>query len=89
MRDALYFAYTDLIRCIKDDRYKLIEYAGSIRHTQLFDLRQDPAEKQNLYGQKEHAAIVDRLRLELLHFRDQWDDRQHRLGEAFWSRCSI
>ncbi|MDW7658953.1 MAG: sulfatase-like hydrolase/transferase [Bacillota bacterium] len=89
VRDTLYFAYTDLIRSVKDDRYKLIEYAGNIRQTQLFDLLQDPAERQNLYGQEDHAAIVDRLRLELMNFRDQWDDRQHRLGDAFWSQCSL
>jgi arylsulfatase A-like enzyme len=89
VRESLYFAYTDLIRSVKDDRYKLIEYAGNIRQTQLFDLLKDPAERQNLFGQEDHAAIVDRLRLELMNFRDQWDDRQHRMGDVFWSRCSI
>ncbi|MCL2479267.1 MAG: sulfatase-like hydrolase/transferase, partial [Treponema sp.] len=34
-RDKLYFAYSDLIRSVKDDTYKLIEYRKNINATQL------------------------------------------------------
>jgi len=89
VRDTLYFAYTDLIRAVKDDRYKLIEYTGPIRKTQLFDLIQDPLERHDLARQAEQAATVTRLRRELVRCRDLWDDRRHPLGQTFWERCSI
>ncbi|MCK9254095.1 MAG: sulfatase-like hydrolase/transferase [Clostridiales bacterium] len=89
VRETLYFAYTDLVRSVKDDRYKLVEYVGQTRQTQLFDLLEDPYEQNNLAGQENHADTVDRLRRELIRCRDEWDDRQHPLGQAFWERCPI
>lgn len=86
LRETLYFAYRDLIRSVKNDRYKLIEYTGSVRETQLFDLENDPIELNNLYGQKEYDAIVHSLRNELMRSRDDWDDMQHPLGKTFWEK---
>jgi hypothetical protein len=46
-RDTLSLAYRDLMRSIRDDRWKLIRYP-QINHTQLFDLQNDPGEMRNL-----------------------------------------
>jgi arylsulfatase A-like enzyme len=89
VRDSLYFAYCDLIRSVKDERYKLIEYAGQVRETQLFDLECDPHELVNLYGQPTYDAVVSRLREELLRHREEWDDRRHPLGASFWANCEL
>jgi arylsulfatase A-like enzyme len=86
LRPTLYFAYTDSIRSIKNDKYKLIEYTGLVRETQLFDLRNDPFETNNLYGQKDYEPTVQQLRLELIQQRDAWDDQLHPLGRSFWEK---
>jgi arylsulfatase A-like enzyme len=88
IRPSLYFAYADLVRSVKDGRYKLIEYrspAGLIR-TQLFDLWEDPLEKFSLAGQAEFSEIETNLRAELFRHRDAWDDMLHPRGQEFWSR---
>jgi arylsulfatase A-like enzyme len=88
-RDTLFFAYTDSIRSVKNDRYKLIEYAGAGRQTQLFDLQSDPGELNNLYGKPEAAAIVSELRQLLARYRDEWNDQDHRFGQSFWSKVDL
>lgn len=89
IRETLYFAYNDLIRSVKDKRYKLIEYAGKVRKTQLFDLETDPCEVNDLYGILKYDGIVEKLRKELYRFRDEWEDMSHPLGKAFWEKYSL
>jgi arylsulfatase A-like enzyme len=55
VRDALYTAYRDCQRAVRDDRWKLIRYP-LVDRTQLFDLAADPHELSNLAGKPEHAA---------------------------------
>lgn len=89
-RETLYFAYTDMLRGVKNRRYKLIEYASEIcRRTQLFDLDEDPGEINNLFGKDEYGDLVNELRLQLFRFRDEWDDMSHPLGRKFWKRYGI
>jgi arylsulfatase A-like enzyme len=57
-RDALFTAYRDVQRAVRDDRWKLIEYPR-IGKTQLFDLRSDPHETADLAGR---PAVARRLR---------------------------
>jgi arylsulfatase A-like enzyme len=85
-RETLYFAFTEKIRSVKDRRYKLIEY----RHkgnklTQLFDLDTDPNELTNLHGKQEYSEIEERLRGELHHYKQAWDDEAHPMGKTFWN----
>jgi len=91
VRDALYFAYTDKHRAVRDDRHKLIEYVVNGRHsmTQLFDLAEDPWELTNLASDAAHAGTVDLLRAEMVRCRDAWDDQATSWGETFWSACSF
>ena len=44
IRKELYFAYGDLIRSAKDERYKLIQYRYQKERCKLFDLWEDPDE---------------------------------------------
>ncbi|MBT3275826.1 MAG: sulfatase-like hydrolase/transferase, partial [Spirochaetales bacterium] len=91
-RETLYFAYTDKIRAVKDDRYKLMEFVHNGNRTSLlFDLRKDPAELANLIGTEGMADTAAELRKELFRFRDEWDDERHPLGKEYWTgfRASV
>jgi len=85
-RDYVYLTYESLVRAVKDDRYKWIEYRmnGATHHTQLFDLLTDPWEMNNLQGDPQYAAIESRLIQQLHAFRDAWDDHTHPTGSKFW-----
>ncbi len=54
-RQELVFGYRQVQRAIRDDRWKLIRYP-QVNRTQLFDLQNDPQEKNDLYGKSESAA---------------------------------
>ena len=84
-RKTLYFAYTDKIRSVKDDRYKLMEFVHEGQKTSLlFDLENDPWELANLIGTAGYAETTEGLRKELYQFRDAWDDEKHHLGAGYW-----
>lgn len=57
IRDILYTGYRNVQRSIRDDRWKLIRYP-LVDRTQLYDLRVDPHELNNLADQPNHAAKV-------------------------------
>ncbi|MFO0938757.1 MAG: sulfatase-like hydrolase/transferase [Gemmataceae bacterium] len=59
-REQLIFAYRNLQRAVRDDRWKLIRYP-LVNQTQLFDLKSDPDETKNLADRPEHAETVKRL----------------------------
>ena len=82
-RDAIYYHYYeypaehDVRRHygIRTDRYKLIHFYGhDVNAWELFDLKTDPHELHNLYGQPGYEALQRQLhrRLELLQI--QYDD---------------
>lgn len=83
--DALYLAFQGRIRGVMDERYKLIEYrTEDLKLTQLFDLQQDPWEKNNCFDIDGYQAVTARLRARLLALRDEWGDAQSRHGQVFW-----
>jgi arylsulfatase A-like enzyme len=59
-RPHLMFAYRDLQRAVRDDRWKLIRYP-QVDRTQLFDLRGDPYETTNLADRPGQASRVRAL----------------------------
>lgn len=88
VRETLYFAYMNLHRAVRDGRYKLIEYVvEGERHTQLFDLHEDPLEMHNLADEPAHAGRLACLRDELLRLREVYGDNRE-LESAFWTGYS-
>ena len=86
IRNMLYFAYTDKQRAIKNKEFKLIEYCVRRKHsmTQLFNLKKDPWELDNLADQGGFADTVRELRADMHKLRDDWDDKESRWGKKFW-----
>ncbi|MFI3207244.1 MAG: sulfatase-like hydrolase/transferase, partial [Clostridia bacterium] len=90
-RKDLFFVYNDLLRSVKDEQYKLIEYRPSKEYntslvrTQLFDLKNDPSEINDLYGKEEYKEVVNKLRERLQEYRKEWGDDNHRYGQQFWA----
>lgn len=73
-RDELVFGYRQVQRAIRDDRWKLIRYP-QVNRTQLFDLQNDPEEKNDLFGKSEHSAkaadLLARLEKALTDYGDK------------------
>lgn len=59
-RSEMVFAYRQVQRAIRDERWKLIRYP-QIDKTQLFDLQADPFETTDLAARPEHAAKVQEM----------------------------
>ena len=95
VRDVVHLAYREIMRGVRDERYKLIEYVTPTgRRTQLFDLQEDPFEMNDLSASEEHASEITRLREELVKWRDEMGDQGAEtiaLGsnEKFWDKVEI
>ncbi len=74
-RQQLMFAYRQVQRAVRDDRWKLIRYP-KINKTQLFDLQTDPDEVANLVDQPAHAAKVAELMALLAKEQKQFGDTE-------------
>jgi arylsulfatase A-like enzyme len=72
-RTTMMFAFRDIQRGLRDERWKLIRYP-QVDRTQLFDLRDDPAEITNLATRPEHAARVAAMTATLTAEMKRWDD---------------
>ena len=59
-RQSLFLPYQDLMRAVRDERYKLIVYP-KVNHRQLFDLADDPDELRNLAADPAHRQTLERL----------------------------
>jgi arylsulfatase A-like enzyme len=61
-RDTLFHAYVNFQRAVRTEDWKLILYnVEGERHTQLFDVRNDPFETRNLAGDAGQRARVKDL----------------------------
>ena len=58
-----------------DGRYKLMHFYR-IDEWELYDLKADPREMRNLYGDARHASTVERLKAELARLRDHYKDHE-------------
>jgi len=50
---------------IRTDRYKLIRFYGAANFWELYDLKNDPNEMKNIYGEKAKAALTAELKQKL------------------------
>ncbi len=81
-RDALYYHYYEypaehMVKRhygVRTDRYKLIHFYNDIDVWELYDLKNDPAEMHNIYGQEGTAEIVRQLKQRLVQLQEQYDD---------------
>ncbi len=94
-RDHLSFAFMSWQRSVYDGQHKLIEYCvDGKRTTQLFDLKTDPEEIENLAAKPESEAILIRLRKLLVEEKERLNDGNtpypftDKMGEDFWETYS-
>jgi len=68
VRDSVFLPFTDTMRAVRDERWKLIVYPR-INHQELFDLKNDPGERHDLAAKKprEVARLTALLR--------EWQER--------------
>lgn len=83
-RDNLFFAYNELIRSVKDERYKLIQYRTVIKKDQLFDLKEDPMEMNDLSSDPKYKDKINELKELLQKYKVEWDDLSHPYGKKYW-----
>ena len=62
-------------RGVRTERYKLIHYYEAPEEFECYDLQEDPGELHNLYGDPQHAALVQQLRQRLDELRKETDDQ--------------
>lgn len=75
LRDSVFLPFTDTMRAVRDERWKLIVYP-QIQHRQLFDLRRDPDETRDLATDPRNAAEITRLTALLQHWQRKVGDTQ-------------
>jgi arylsulfatase A-like enzyme len=87
VRDCVYLVYGDVQRGVSDREFKLIEYVIDDKHTmtQLFDLKNDPWELNNLAESEAYREKLNEMRRKLFKLRDEWDDEATPFGQTFWS----
>lgn len=59
---------------IRTERYKLIHFYNDIDEWELYDLKNDPEEMHNIYGQKGTEKITKELKNQLWDLQVQYDD---------------
>lgn len=59
---------------VRTDRYKLIHFYNDIDEWELYDLKEDPSEMNNLYGKAVYEEITKQLQNELVSLQKQYND---------------
>lgn len=80
-RDAIYYHYYDFPAFhmvkrhygVRTERYKLIHFYDDIDTWELYDLKKDPLEENNLYGEPEYAEIQKRLHEKLNSLQEKYN----------------
>ena len=81
-RDALYYHFYEYPAehsvkrhyGVRDSRYKLIHFYNDIDTWELYDLKNDPNELNNLYGKPGTERITKRMMEKLAALQEQYDD---------------
>ncbi|ARN57251.1 sulfatase [Sedimentisphaera salicampi] len=83
-RDSVYYHYYEYPAVhsvkrhygIRTKRYKLIHFYFDIDCWELYDLKNDPNELNNLYGKPEYQSLVKRLKAELKRLQVKYKDTE-------------
>lgn len=75
LRDSIFTAYRGVQRAVRGERWKLIVYPR-INKIQLFDLKNDPAERNDLAADPKHKGEVERLTKRLKAWQKRAGDAQ-------------
>ncbi|MEN9676177.1 MAG: hypothetical protein RIS76_2073 [Verrucomicrobiota bacterium] len=75
IRDSVFLPFTDTMRAVRDERWKLIVYP-QIGRSQLFDLQADPFEKRDLAADASFADQRTRLLTLMRDWQQRVGDRQ-------------
>ncbi|OHB67462.1 MAG: sulfatase [Planctomycetes bacterium RBG_13_60_9] len=59
---------------VRTDRYKLIHFYNDIDEWELYDLKNDPDERRNIYNDSANADVVKELTAELKQLRTRYKD---------------
>ena len=59
---------------VRTKRYSLIHFYGDIDAWELYDLKKDPEQMHNIYGQKGTEKLTKHLKAELLKLQEQYND---------------
>lgn len=78
-RERIYYEYfwerpfpqTPTVHAIRTDRYKYIRYYGIWDINELYDIRNDPMEMNNLIRSPEHQEMIKELRNDLFSWLDE------------------
>ena len=81
-RDAIYYTYYEYPSVhmvkrhygVRTERYKLIHFYYDIDEWELYDLKEDPSEMKNVYGNPQYKKIQDNLHLKLKELRKEYGD---------------
>lgn len=73
LHDSIYGAYRDLQRMVRTERFKLIRYPH-VNEAQLFDLRDDPWETNDLAEDPQYAQTIKTLDAELHRWMERTGD---------------
>ena len=73
VRDSLFFAYKDVQRAVRNERWKLIRYARA-NETQLFDLQNDFHEMNDLAEDSSYRSKVKDMMDLLRHWQRELGD---------------
>jgi arylsulfatase A-like enzyme len=82
-REAIYYHYYeyphgwhDVKRHygIRTDRYKLIHFYNDIDEWELYDLKLDPREMNNIYDNPDYQEIIKELKVKIKELQKQYKD---------------
>jgi hypothetical protein len=59
---------------ISTGRYKLIRFYTKLNDWELYDLKKDPSEIKNVYGQKGYEKITSQLKRQLVELITKYED---------------
>jgi arylsulfatase A-like enzyme len=59
---------------IRNGRYKLMHFYGAIDSWEFYDLKKDPKEMKNLYGNKNYSKKIEELKTRLSELQQEYKD---------------